>query len=85
MTPSQVILRKYLRDIIINKYKKATRPDNIPSKLVKISANVIDSALCNKINEDLQISSFSDAAKIGSVRSIYKKSVQILWKIICQF
>ena len=75
-----------MRDIIINKYKKdQTRPNNIPSKLVKLSTNVIESALCNKINEDLQISSFSDAAKIGSARSIYKKSVQILWKIICQF
>ena len=50
--------------------KKATGPDNIPPKL---SANVIDSHLCNIINKDLQDSSFPDAAKIASVRPIYKK------------
>ena len=31
--------------------KKVTGPDNIPTKLVKLSANVIDSHLCNKINQ----------------------------------
>ena len=34
--------------------KKATGPDNIPPKLVKLSANVIDSHLCNIINKSLQ-------------------------------
>ena len=53
--------------------KKATGPDNIPPKLVKLSANVIDSHLCNIINKGLQNSSFPDAAKIASVRPIYKK------------
>ena len=31
--------------------KKVTGSDNIPSKLVKLSANVIDSHLCNIINQ----------------------------------
>ena len=53
--------------------KKGTGPDNIPSKLVKLSANVIDSHLCNIINKGLQNSSFPDAAKIASVRLIFKK------------
>ena len=53
--------------------KKATGPDNILSKLVKLSANVIDSHLCNIINKGLQNYSFPDAAKIASVRPIYKK------------
>ena len=53
--------------------KKATGPDNILPKLVKLSANVIDSHLCNIINKGLQNSSFPDAAKIASVRPIYKK------------
>ena len=54
--------------------KKATGPDNIPPKLVKLSANVIDSHLCNIINKGLQNFSFPDAAKkIASVRPIYKK------------
>ena len=37
--------------------KKATGPDNILLKLVKLSANVIDSYLCNIINKGLQNSS----------------------------
>ena len=53
--------------------KKATGPANIPPKLVKLSANVIDSNLCNVINKGLQNSSFPDAAKVASVRPIYKK------------
>ena len=53
--------------------KKATGPDNIPPKLVKLSANVIDSHLCNIINKGPQNSSFPDAAKIALVRPIYKK------------
>ena len=39
----------------------------------KLSANVIDSHLWNIINKGLQNSSFPDAAKIASVRPIYKK------------
>ena len=58
--------------------KKATGPDNISPKLVKLSVNVLDSHLCNIINEGLQNSSFPDAAKIASVGPIYKKSVEIL-------
>ena len=52
--------------------KKVTGPDNIPPKLVKLSANVIDSHLCNIINKGLQNSSFPDAAKIAPVRPISK-------------
>ena len=33
--------------------KEATGPDNIPPKLVKLSANVIDSHLCKIINKGL--------------------------------
>ena len=53
--------------------EKASGPDNIPPKLVKLSANVIDSHLCNIINKGLQNSFFPDAAKIASVRPLYKK------------
>ena len=53
--------------------EEATGPDNILPKLVKLSANVIDSHLCNIINEVLQNSSFFDTAKIASARPIYKK------------
>ena len=65
--------------------KKATGPENIPPKLVKLSANVIDSHLCNIINKGLQNSSFPDAAKIASVRPIYKKKCRNTIEIIGQF
>ena len=53
--------------------KKAAGPDNIPPKLVKLSPNIIDSHLCHIINKGLQNYSFPEAAKIESVRPIYKK------------
>ena len=54
--------------------KKATGPDNILPKLVKLSANVIDSHLCNITNKGIKNSSFLDAAKIASFRPICVKS-----------
>ena len=57
---------------------KPTGRDNIPSKLVKLSANVTDSHLCYIINKGLQNSSFSDAAKIASVGPSHKKNIEIL-------
>ena len=54
------------------KAKKATGPDNVPVKIVKLAASVIDSRLTNIIN-DLSDNAFSDSA---SVRPIYKKDVR---------
>ena len=53
--------------------KKATGPDKIPVKIVKLAASVIDSHLTNIINNDLSNNAFSDSAKLASVRPIYKK------------
>ena len=53
--------------------KKATGPDKIPLKIVKLSANIIDSHLTNIINNDISNKTFSDSAKLASVRPIYKK------------
>ena len=53
--------------------KKATGPDKIPPKIVKLSANIIDSHLMNIINIDLSNNSFSNEAKVATVRPIYKK------------
>ena len=63
-------INKLLKNINI---KKATGPDTIPPKLVKLSANIVDSHLCNIINKDLKSNYFSDGAKIASVRPTYKK------------
>ena len=51
--------------------KKATGPDKIPPKIVKLSANIIDSHLMNFINNDLSNNSFSNEAKVATVRPIY--------------
>ena len=63
-------INKLLKNMNI---KKTTGPDTIPTKLVKISVNIVDSHLCNIINKDLESSYFSDGAKKASVRPIYKK------------
>ena len=55
--------------------KKATGPNKIPIKIVKLEASVIASHLTNIINNDLSINTFSDSAKLASVRPIYKKKM----------
>ena len=47
--------------------KKATGPDKIPPKIVKLSANIIDSHLMNIVNNDLSNDSFSNEAKVATV------------------
>ena len=49
--------------------KKATGPDKIPPKIVKI----IDSHLMNIINNDLSNNSFSNEAKVATVRPVATK------------
>ena len=54
---------------------KAIGPDEIPPKIVILSANIIDSHLANIINHGLDNNSFSEGAKIATVRPIYKKVI----------
>ena len=63
-------INKLLKGINI---KKTTGPDTIPPKLGKLSADVIDSHLCNIINLDIDKNDFSDGGKIASVRPMFKK------------
>ena len=63
-------IKKSLKNINI---KKAAGPDTVLPKLVKLSANIADSHLCNIIHKDLKSNSFPDEAKIASARPIYKK------------
>ena len=53
--------------------KKATEPDGIPLKIIKLSADIIEKQLTNIINTDLESSCFSENAKIPSVKPICKK------------
>ena len=52
--------------------RKATGPDKIPPKIVKMSANIIDSHMINIINSNLKRNAFSDSAKVASIRPIFK-------------
>ena len=52
---------------------KTTGPDNIPLKIIKTAANVIDSHLSHIINKTLKENKFSENAKTALVRPIYKK------------
>ena len=52
---------------------KATGPDGIPVKFIKLSANVIDSHLSNIINRDIDLSCYSENAKIANVWPIFEK------------
>ena len=62
-------INKTLRNI---NSRKATGPDKIPPKIVKMSANIIDSHLTNIINSNLKRNAFSDSAKVASSRPIFK-------------
>ena len=62
-----------INKILINiNSRKATGPDKILSKIVKMSANIIDSHLTNIINSNLKRNAFSDSAKVASIRPIFK-------------
>ena len=52
--------------------KKATGPDKIPPKIVRLSVNTINPHLMNIINNGLSNNSFSNEAKVATVRPIYK-------------
>ena len=52
--------------------KKATGPDKIPVKVVKMWAYIIIKYLTNIVNNDLLINPFLDSAKIASVRPMFK-------------
>ena len=62
-------VNKILRNI---NPRKATGPDEIPPKIVKMSANIIDSHLTNIINSNLKRNAFYDSAKVASIRPIFK-------------
>ena len=64
---------KYLDLVNNNVPKKATGPDKLLVKVVKMSAYIIEKHLTNINNGDLLRNSFSDSSKIDSVISVFKK------------
>ena len=62
-----------INQILRNIYSgKATGPDKISPKIVKMSANIVYSHLPNISNSDLKRNAFSDSAKVASIRPIFK-------------
>ena len=57
---------------IKNKIIRPTGPNELPAKMVKISANVIDSSTENIAKYDITNNAFSENAKKLSVRPIFK-------------
>ena len=55
-------------------HRKSTDLDNIVTKIVKTSANFIDSHLANIIKNDLFKDFFSNSSKVSSVRPVCKKN-----------
>ena len=58
--------------------EKATGPNEIPVKVIKLSANVIDSHLSNIINKDIDLNCYSKNAKVGNVRDLFSKKMKEL-------
>ena len=52
---------------------KACGPDKIPPKIVKISANILDSPIANIITANINSNRFSENAKNANVPPVYKK------------
>ena len=62
-------INKILRNI---NCRKATGPHKIPPKILKMSANIVDSHVTNIINSDLKRNAFSDSAKVASIPPSFK-------------
>ena len=56
--------------------RKATGPDCIPLKFIKLAPNVINSHLCNIIIKDLGKRKYSEQPKIALARPILKKNLK---------
>ena len=63
-------ISKIVKSLNVN---KATGPDEIPLKRIKLSANVVDKCLASMINHDISRCYFLDGAKNALVSPIYKK------------
>ena len=63
-----------VNSIILNlNTKKSSGPDHIPLRIIRSSANIIDTHLTYIINRDIENNRYSEDAKMALVRPIYKK------------
>ena len=66
------IFNKIMKSFDVNKAKGSV---SIPSKFVKMSANVTDSHLANIINNDISLNTYSKHSKTTTVRPIFSKKI----------
>ena len=59
----------------------AKDPDRISAKFVKMSADIIDCHIANIMNKDISNNKFSENAKTGTARPIFKKGDRAKIKI----
>ena len=57
-------------------YTKATGPDEIPAKLVKLVADTLDEHITFIINNDIKRQMFSESAKIAHVTPLFKSKIR---------
>jgi hypothetical protein len=65
--------------------RKATGPDKIPCKLLKIAAEIIAPSLTQIFDKSIRTSIFPDDWKLARVTPIFKKGKKIIWTIIDQY
>ena len=68
--PSTKNINNIIKSLNVN---KATGPDGIPAKFIRMSANVIDSHLTNIIDKDIDQNNYSENAKTANVKPVFKK------------
>ena len=74
-----------VNSIILNlNTKKSSGPDHIHLRIIRSSANIIDTHLTYIINRDIENNRYSEDAKMALVRPIYKKITEANQKIIDQ-
>ena len=64
-----------IKTILLNiDITKSCGPDNIPPKIVKMAADILDKPLVDIINDVVSKKKFSEGAKTANVPPIFKKS-----------
>ena len=71
--PSTKDINNIIKSLNIN---KATGPDGIPAKFIRMSANVIDSHLTNIIYNDIDQNNYSEMPKLQTSNQLLKKMTE---------
>ena len=70
---SRVVVSIVRYGLRLKNLRKATGPDFIPLKVIKLASSVIDSHLFNIMIKDLEKNKYSEKPKTALIRPIFKK------------